>query len=1090
MHYFIDYNNLPSQNISDSFGPNNSDASNIYNITSQFQLSAPTKAFACQDGMMIIQQSSENINLINIILKPIKGLKIPFNGVKYYIYRGISKDSFIMGTVIKTIVQAPSNSFLERFWVEVEKYKTDMDLPDLPEPTPKVFGFDDTLDNTLELEKIYDNSQPDTRAIYVKEGEWIGNFGIQGKIGFEIIMETDNFNIPDFNNQIDLSYLRKVGHAIDVTGLTGFEKRAKQELILSYIDPCAFFGLHYETGIDISVFTENNKTLERKKKNDLYTLLLDKFATKNRVYLDIRSEKGYSYNCYQNYKNTTNKNIKIGNSTTTPLEQIYETNGWPIVSIDTPVTTNSDINDIKINLRIDDNIKPLLFFENEDIIGSSNTCFLDETRILNGTNVDWSKNINLFFPNTGTGTSKNNVAYYLKLYYFRQEYNIASPSTVLKNECYFDATFCPIDLPNIAETNYLFKQVINSDLNYTRGLLPNMTDDFSYVAETGAQWDDNRILFYNKAVFKNYRTGVFFDSTSNSNSNSNLGFNLQGDFNKMSFLSKDIQLNKNTFQEIISSGVYQTIKVLDIIKNNGFPNTYEDLLCFGITQTEFTTLKNITGFTNKHHRYIYIQEITGSPFEDKDEKRFRKYEVKVQGLDNTGSRLIITPTNPIYIYTENGLVFASKDFAEQEINQQTETYQRNYEEKIGLNLRPNSTKNYEDYFIEDINPNMKVEVDGFINALATIANDANAYFNIKTLVEDNAKDIWNEAVSFVQANDNTTPDDRPLYWARIKMQVALKSHPYFIEQHAYSSNIKGNEVNTGSDLEKLIRIFEEKSRNYKEVDFSLAPVGAKKILITGFDPFFLNEKLYPNWHNIEQSNPSGCVALALHNSLTQNEIGYIQSMIVPVRYTDFDNSKNISNGQGIGIIEKYIKPLLDEVDMVITISQAGPNDYNIDIFATLSRGGTIDNMNFTRIKGSKSVNVSSIETIVTTLPDKFTQGSSIAVFNGEYQITENSTQLIATKSNYPNSKIFNGPGGNYLSNEIFYRVSKLREEWIKSKLPNIVAKATGHFHIAMLQSGSADYNSANGTTKYFVNSSTKVLINKVKTSINEGITGI
>ena len=856
MHYFIDQNQLTTQVLIDSYGVYSVNE-NKYNVTSKFQLTTESKAFACQDGMMILQQSSENTNLVNIILKPIKGLKINFSSVKYYVYRGVLKDGFIVGTAIKPKAQAPDNSFLKRFWENVESFRLNMNLPNHPDPTPKDLGFDDSILNYIDVEKMYDNSQSDTFAVYVKEGEWIGNFGFANKIGFEVILETDNFNISNFNNQINLEYLRKNSHIIDVTGLTGLEKRAKQELILSYIDPCAFFGLHYETGIDISVFTGNNKRLEKKKKNELYTLLLEKFLTKNRVYLDIRSEKGYSYNFYQNYKNATNNNIKIGNSTTIPVGQVYETNSWPIISFENPVNTTKEVNDMKFNLRIDDNLKPILFFQNEELLGSNNnSCFLDDTKILNGTAVDWSKDINLFFPNTGRGATKNNVSYYLKLYYFRQEYNVASPNTVIKNENYFDNAFCPIDLTNIAESDYLFKHVANSDLGYTRGLLPNMTYDFSYVSENGVKWDIDRILFYNKAVFKNNRTGVFFDSTANSNSNG--GFNLQGDFNKMSFLSKDIQISKNNIQEIVSTGVYQTIKVLDIIKNNGFPNTYEDLLCLGITQTEFTTLKNLTGFTNKHHRYIYIQETTGSPFEDKDEKRFRKFELKIQGLDATGNRLIVAPTNPIYIYTQNGLVFASKDYAAQETSQQEENYIRNYEEKIGLNIKPSTTKTYEDYFIEDINPNMKVEVDGFINTLATITNDTNAYANIKTLVEDNARDIWDEAVSFVQANANTTPDDRPLYWARIKMQVALKTHPYFIGQHTYSSDILGNEVNIGSDLEKIIQIFEEKSRNYKGVDFSLAPTGTKKILITGFDPFQLD-------NNPFQSNPSGVCASFLHN---------------------------------------------------------------------------------------------------------------------------------------------------------------------------------------------------------------------------------
>lgn len=66
----------------------------------------------------------------------------------------------------------------------------------------------------------------------------------------------------------------------------------------------------------------------------------------------------------------------------------------------------------------------------------------------------------------------------------------------------------------------------------------------------------------------------------------------------------------------------------------------------------------------------------------------------------------------------------------------------------------------------------------------------------------------------------------------------------------------------------------------------------------------------------------------------------------------------------------------------------------------------------------------------------------------------------------------------------------MRKEWIQSKLPTVATKATGHFHIAMLQSGNDSYNIANGTTKHFVSASTAGLIDKVKTAINKGVTGI
>lgn len=404
-------------------------------------------------------------------------------------------------------------------------------------------------------------------------------------------------------------------------------------------------------------------------------------------------------------------------------------------------------------------------------------------------------------------------------------------------------------------------------------------------------------------------------------------------------------------------------------------------------------------------------------------------------------------------------------------------YERNYEEKIGLTTVPGKKgKVYEDYFIE---PSTKVKevVDAYMTTMPSDTTKSFSSFDI--LVKEYAEKLWKAAIDDAKSN----PDDRALYWARIKMQVALKSHPIFMRSGGKRK------------LNQMIASFEEKSRNYTGIDFSEADKkGLKKILITGFDPFFLNEKhpIYGKYSNILQSNPSGCVALKLHNTETLNGIGFIQAMIIPVRYSDFDSSLSDSTGQGEGIIEKYIQPLIDEADVIITISQAGPDDYHIDVFATATRGGLIDNLGYTRTEASKSINNSSAETIVTTLPDNFTQSPSRAIFYGKYFKTLaevnkyrsdiDSSPNDSNRNSYPIEKTFYGPGGNYLSNEIFYRVAKLREDWIKSKLPTVVNKATGHFHIAKLQD--PEIKEDISKTK------TQTLLDIVKTTINEGITGL
>ncbi len=390
-------------------------------------------------------------------------------------------------------------------------------------------------------------------------------------------------------------------------------------------------------------------------------------------------------------------------------------------------------------------------------------------------------------------------------------------------------------------------------------------------------------------------------------------------------------------------------------------------------------------------------------------------------------------------------------------------------------------------------------------------------------------------------------DDRPLYWARNKMQTWLKRNPLFKNDTKSNSCVK-----KGTELDRIITIFEEKSRNYTGIDFSNAKVDPKKVeeakkklteakakvetrdklyktqkedlekklaeaqktkdaskiqaaqtavtdiekvyltevnllkkdvgdaevalkraekplkvLITGFDPFILNEfdntALKPYNPNILQSNPSGCVALALSDSLGLGAC--IQTMMIPVRYQDFDSSSDRNKGSGIGIIEKYIGKWINNVDMIMTISQADYGDYNVDKYATAMRGGFNGNLNY--VRAGKHALSTVFEWIETSLPPTMIQ--SPVKFNWKYN------NKIDGRLNppRPNQQLFRGSGGSYLSNEIFYRVAKLRKE----NNPNL---ATGHFHISKLQT-SGDV---------FDNTKTLSLKRIVEDAIKKAISGL
>jgi len=161
------------------------------------------------------------------------------------------------------------------------------------------------------------------------------------------------------------------------------------------------------------------------------------------------------------------------------------------------------------------------------------------------------------------------------------------------------------------------------------------------------------------------------------------------------------------------------------------------------------------------------------------------------------------------------------------------TYRRNYEELIGLFNTDNSGEkdkenNYENKFINS-NSEIKTIVDEFIEKVTT--QDI-TISEIKSLVEEKAKTLWNTSVKQVQGGNL---DDRPLYWARNKMQTWLKRNPLFKDQ----IDIEKSFVKKGTELDNIIILFEESSRNYTGIDFSKAR-NKKKVLITGFAPFLLN----------------------------------------------------------------------------------------------------------------------------------------------------------------------------------------------------------------------------------------------------------
>lgn len=373
------------------------------------------------------------------------------------------------------------------------------------------------------------------------------------------------------------------------------------------------------------------------------------------------------------------------------------------------------------------------------------------------------------------------------------------------------------------------------------------------------------------------------------------------------------------------------------------------------------------------------------------------------------------------------------------------TYFRNYEELVGI-FKENPATTYEDKYIKG-NSDIEKLVNEFIDFI-TNKEKIPTEQNINERINADAPKLWKYAVEQVQGGKL---DDRPLYWARNKMQTYLKRHPVF----KTNIDFEKSTIIKDSNLDKIIKKFEELSRNYTGVDFSKAN-GKKKLLITGYDPFILN----PNkGGNPLQSNPSGVNALALHGKTFGNY--YIETFICPVRYADFDDFKN-----GEGVIETFIKPMIKMVDMIITVSQGDVFRFDVDRFPCKNRGGYMDNMfwgntsdgfngrDFKQLTDGKEFYETTLpyEKIV---PAKNKDSDTFWIYfnqtynpdNGGDKNKDIEGTIKRTKYEViQDLKSYDGSGSNYLSNEIFYRVAKLRTE-LRKDLP------TGHLHIPLTQYG-------------------------------------
>ena len=325
----------------------------------------------------------------------------------------------------------------------------------------------------------------------------------------------------------------------------------------------------------------------------------------------------------------------------------------------------------------------------------------------------------------------------------------------------------------------------------------------------------------------------------------------------------------------------------------------------------------------------------------------------------------------------------------------------------------------------------------FTRALGT----ARSYAEARKVVVGQGSALWKRAVDRAQGRgpaggDLSRDDDRPLYWARLGM----------------SREVRTWEPSFGLSDEQRAALLGELERTSRGQSAVRYPGGdrLKRVLVTGFDPFTLDR-------DIRISNPSGASALALDGTVIETAEGpaRVETVVFPVRWQDFTDQT----------VERALRPYLKKVDLFTTVSQGRVGRFDVERTNGAWRGGFPDNDNV-GVTGVVPVPdpASQPQWTTTTLPYK----AIVDADTGRFPVYDNTSvteipvggTLPVVRADGPTagSAARAGGGGNYLSNEIAYRVTLLRDRLgLHDVLPG------GHVHTPVLEFGAGNTDPATGS---------------------------
>jgi hypothetical protein len=364
-HFFADQNLLSAivaaNYATDAFGPVTGSLTTKYRTTSIVRTGSanPVKLFAICDGQILIQPQTGDATKVNLILKPTASFA-PLK-IKYFVYRGVNKADWIDASDNLPAVNAADPNqpaLLKSVWAKFLAFNMPLFnlglIPTPPNVLPaKLLGYNET-DSLSNLAEHYFTRKINNTFFQIpvcKKGEHIGNFS--GQVGLDIVLDHGDYGLVNQEElfKLDLRFARLKEHVFDTATIpssTAVKVKRYKEHIHQFIDPAAFWGSHIKCGKIILFDNAAGITTN----TDIYTKLITKYQTRNKIYIYIQGEKNRSYNYFETARKVYGF-VAAG--------KLNDTNGWPIcieeITLTTATTTFKSIKKIQLDYSVSSSIK-------------------------------------------------------------------------------------------------------------------------------------------------------------------------------------------------------------------------------------------------------------------------------------------------------------------------------------------------------------------------------------------------------------------------------------------------------------------------------------------------------------------------------------------------------------------------------------------------------------------------------------------------------------------------------------------------------------------------------------------------------------